>query len=259
VAPGDDHVPPIFISHVPTLLGDVEARGAELATWARALPRPRSVLVVSSRWQAEALSRGTTAGRPALLHEADEPEGSQATRWSASGAPDLAYDLHQLLPVEREPGRAWDAGVWMPLSAMFPAADVPVLQVSLVLGATPRSLFAIGRKLGVLASRGVLLVGSGAITHNLAALDPRPDAPAVGWAREFDSWIANLVADAEHEDLFQWRTKAPNARLAQPSGPHLDPLFVVAGAASLYEHSVGFPLRGFDHGTVSRRAIQFGR
>lgn len=241
------------------MLGDLAARAAELGTWSRDLPRPRSILVVSSHWRAPVLTRGSTAARPALLHEADEPAALQATAWSAPGAPGLAYELHQLLPVERDPTRAWDSGVWLPLLAMYPEAEVPVLQLSLVLGATPRSLFAIGRKIGVLAARGALLVGSGAITHNLEAIDPRVDAPPVGWAREFDSWIANLLADAEHDELLQWRTKAPNARLAQPPGSHLDPLFVMAGAASLYEHGVGFPLRGFDHGTVSRRAVQFGR
>ena len=259
MALSDGHIPPIFVSHLRPSLGGAAARDEELATWARDLPRPRAILVVSSHWQANVLSRGSTAARPALLREPDEPETPGAIAWSAPGAPDLAYELHQVLPVEREPARAWDRGVWMPLAAMFPDADVPVLQLSLVLGATPRSLFALGRKLGVLAARGVLLLGSGAITHNLEALDPRPDAPPIGWAREFDSWIANLLADAEHEELLQWRTKAPNARLAHPAGAHLDPLFLITGAASLYEHGVGFPLRGFDHGTLSRRCIQFGR
>ena len=259
MASDDGHVPPIFVSHGTPMLGDLASRAAELATWVRDLPRPRSILVVSSHWHAPVLTRGSTAARPVLLHAVDEPAAVQATTWSAPGAPDLAYELHQLLPVEREPTRAWDSGVWLPLAAMYPEADLPVLQLSLVLGATPRSLFAIGRKIGVLAARGVLLMGSGAITHNLEAIDPRVDAPPVGWAREFDSWIANLLADADHEEFLQWRAMAPNARLAHPSGAHLDPLFVMAGAASLYEHGVGFPVRGFDHGTLSRRAIQFGR
>lgn len=256
MASGDGHVPPIFLSHGTPLLGDLATRGAALATWASDLPRPRAILAVSSLWQAPVLTRGTTAARPALLREGDEPEPS----WSAPGAPDLAYELHQLLPVEREPARAWDSGVWLPLAAMYPAGDVPVLQLSLVFGATPRALFAIGRKIGALAARGVLLVGSGAITHNLDAIDPRVDAPPVGWAKEIDSWVANLLADAAYDELLQWRSEAPNARLAQPAGSrHLDPLFVIVGAASRYDHGVGFPLRGFDHGTVSRRCVQFGR
>jgi len=142
---------------------------------------------------------------------------------------------------------------------MFPRADVPVLQLSLVLGATPRALFAIGRKVGVLAARGVLVFGSGGITHAPHERDPRTDAPPADWARQFDGWVANVLADAEMEDLLLWRTKGPNARRAHPTPEHLDPLFVVAGAASLYEHAVGFPIRGFEYGTVSRRCVQFGR
>lgn len=262
---GAGHVPPIFVSHGTPALGVDAARGAELRQWALDLPRPRSILVVSAHWQADVLSRGSTAARPTLLHDFDGipeqlvPDDLNRISWGAAGAPDLAYELHSLLPVERASDRGWDSGVWTPLVHMFPAGDVPVLQLSLVVGATARSLFAIGRKLGVLASRGVLIMGSGGITHNLEEMDPHPDAEPADWAREFDSWVANLLADAELNDLLQWRTTGPHARLAHPTPEHLDPLFVVAGAASLYDHSVGFPQRGFEHGTLSRRCIQFGR
>jgi 4,5-DOPA dioxygenase extradiol len=142
---------------------------------------------------------------------------------------------------------------------MFPEANIPVLQLSLLAGATPRRLFGLGRKIGVLAARGYLILGSGGITHNLAELDPRKDAPPSDWARAFDAWVANLLADAEMEELLAWRTKGPESRRAHPTSEHLDPLFVLAGAASLYDHAVGFPIRGFEHGTLSRRCVQFGR
>ena len=258
-------IPLVFVSHgTPSLALDTR-RGAELTAWAKALRKPRAILVVSSHWQADSLSRGSTAARPRLLRDFDAhspastPDALHAVSYPAPGAPDLAYELHSLLPVERAADRGWDHGVWSPLVHMYPEADVPVLQLSLVLGATPRSLFAIGRKLGVLADRGVLVLGSGGITHSLAELDPRVDAPPADWARAFDSWIANVLGDAEHDDLLQWRAKGPSARLAHPTPEHLDPLFVVAGAASLYDHAVGFPIRGFEHGTLSRRCIQFGR
>jgi 4,5-DOPA dioxygenase extradiol len=260
-----EHVPPIFVSHgMPSLAVDT-ARGGELARWGRDLGKPRAALVISAHWQAPTLSRGSTAARPVLLRDFEDraslplPEALAAVSYAAPGAPDLAYELHGLLPVERVPDRGWDDGVWAPLVHLFPEADVPVLQLSLVLGATPRSLFAIGRKIGVLAARGVLLVGSGGITHSLAELDPRPDAPVADWAREFDAWVANVLADAEADALLQWRKQGPNAQKAHPTSAHLDPLFVIAGAASLYDHAVGFPIRGFEHGTLSRRCVQFGR
>jgi 4,5-DOPA dioxygenase extradiol len=259
------HVPPIFVSHgTPALAVDAE-RGRELTQWGRELGKPRAILVISAHWQAASLSRGSTAARPARLLDFDDhaahalPATLRNVTYAAPGAPDLAYDVHSLLPVDRVPDRGFDHGVWAPLVHLYPDADVPVLQLSLVLGARPRTLFAIGRKLGVLATRGVLILGSGGITHGLAETDPRPDAPPADWAREFDGWVANSLADAEIEDLLDWRAKGPNARQAHPTSEHLEPLFVVAGAASLYDHAIGFPLRGFEHGTLSRRCVQFGR
>ncbi len=255
-------IPPIFVSHgMPTLAFD-EAAGRELTQWAEALPRPRAILVVSAHWQAATLTRGSTAARPKLLlHGVDGYKVSAAdlasVRYDAPGASELAYELSSLLPVERSE-RGWDHGVWGPLVHLYPSADVPVLQLSLVVGATPKRLFGIGQKLGPLARRGYLIVGSGGFTHNGAELDPKKDAPAPEWAREFDAWVANLLADAAIDELFGWRT-APDARRAHPTSEHLDPLFVVAGAASLYENAVGYPIRGFEHGTLSRRCAQFGR
>ena len=260
------HVPPIFVSHGTPSLAVDPVRGAELAQWGRDLGRPRAVLVVSAHWQTATLSRGSTAARPTLLRDFDD-QGPLEDRadlervtYDAPGAPALAYELHSLLNVERVSDRGWDSGAWTPLVHLVPAADVPVLQLSLVLGATPRALFAIGRKLGVLAARGVLLLGSGGVTHAVADMDPRPDAPPAAAARAFDAWVANVLADAALDELLQWRAHGPHAREAHPAGSaHLDPLFVIAGAASLYDHAVGFPIRGFDHGTLSRRCIQFGR
>jgi len=263
-ARSDVVIPPIFVSHgLPALAVD-RSRGAELAQWVRGLPRPRGVLVISAHWQAMTLSRGSTAARPRLLHDYDANQTTdqradlERVSWSAPGAPELAYELASLVPVERTE-RGWDHGVWAPLVHMFPQGDVPVLQLSLVAGAAPRRLFGIGRKIGALAGRGYLIVGSGGITHNLAELHPQQDAPPADWARAFDAWVANLLADAELEGLLAWRQKGPDSRRAHPTPEHLDPLFVVAGAASLYEHAVGFPIRGFEHGTLSRRCVQFGR
>ena len=251
--------PPIFVSHgTPAIAVDREA-GAELAGWARSLPRPRGILAISAHWQEAKPTRGSTAAQPGLLRdvEAYPPvAGLEHVAYDAPGAPDLAYELAACLPVERSQ-RGWDHGVWAPLLHMFP--DVPVVQLSLVTGAAPRRLYGIGRRLGSLASLGYAIVGSGGITHNLADIVPERDASVALYAREFDGWIANLLADSEMDELLSWRTKAPHARRAHPTSEHLDPLFVVAGAASLVDNAVGFPIRGFSHGSLSRRCVQFGR
>jgi 4,5-DOPA dioxygenase extradiol len=235
-------VPPIFVA-TPLEGRD---RDASLAEWARALPRPCAILVVSSEWEEPVPTRGRT--RPRV----------EAGAYPAPPAAELACDLHALLPAQRSE-RALDRGVVRVLSSMFPEADRPALQLSLVLGAPPRALYALGRRLGPLAERGVLLVGAGRITGNAAEADPASDAPPASWARDFDAWVGNQLADAELEPLFAWRAEGPEARRAQPSGAELAPLFVMAGAASLYDHAVGFPVRGFEHAVLSRRCVQFGR
>jgi 4,5-DOPA dioxygenase extradiol len=255
-------IPPIFVSHgAPTLALDAAA-GAELGQWARALPRPRGILIVSSHWQAGTLTRGSTASRPQLIYDIDgygvRTAELSRVRYSAPGAAELAYVLSSLVRLERSE-RGWDHGIWAPLLHMFPDRDIPVLQLSLVTGATPRTLYRLGKKIGALASSGYLIVGSGGMTHNVSELDARPDAPPTAAAKGFDAWAANLLADGEMDELFAWRKNGPDARRAHPSPEHLDPLFVVAGAASGYEHAVGFPIRGFSHGSLSRRCVQFGR
>jgi 4,5-DOPA dioxygenase extradiol len=258
-------VPPIFVSYGTPGLALDRAWGAELAAWARSLPRPRGILAIGAEWHEAVPTRGSTAARPATLHDDDAnafpselaPELA-AVRYPAPGAPELAYELHALAPIARAEGRGRDHGVWCPLLHMYPDADIPVLQLSLVLGASPRRLYGLGRRIGVLAERGYLLMGSGAITDGHTAIGE--EVPVDDRARAFDAWVANALADAEMEALLAWRAKAPHARQAHPAHARkLDPLFVIAGAASLYDHAVGFPVRGFDHGTVSRRSVQFGR
>jgi 4,5-DOPA dioxygenase extradiol len=249
------HVPPIFVAHGPEASGIDPDVGAELGQWARQLPKPRGILAVSAHWQADTLARGTTASPVPLI----PTRASAAPAYRPPGAPELAYEVHALLPVDRFPKRGLDHGVWDPLRHLYPDADVPVLELATPIGATSRRLYSIGRKLGALAARGFLLLASGAITNNDAEEAKEPNAPVPPWAREFDAWITNHLADAEIDALLAWRVRAPHARKAHPTTEHIDPLFVVAGAASLYENAVGYPIRGFSYGTRNRRCVQFGR
>lgn len=253
-------LPPLFVAHGPPGAPPSGRFAEDLAAWGRELPRPRGVLVVSAHWSERSPTRGSTASLRAAWTARGEELHACDPRWSPPGAPELAHELAGLLPnLERAPERGWDEGVWGPLRCLMPEADVPVLQLSLITGATPTKLYALGRRIGALASMGYLIVGSGAVTLNEehraddAAADPAP------FARAFDAWVGNVLADAEMELLLRWRAEAPDARLANPTGQPLAPLFVVAGAASLYDNAVGFPVRGFAHGTVSLRCVQFGR
>lgn len=257
------HFPPLFVSHgAPSLAVDA-VRGSELTAWGDSLPRPQAVLVVSAHWSEPTLTIGTTRGHPPLLPDFEGFSGDAAprelsrVRYAARGAPALAADVSALLDVARS-SRGWDHGVWAPLVHLLPQADVPVLQLSLVDGATPRRLHAIGKRLARLAKRGVMILGSGGFTHNLSELDGQRQAPTPTWAKEFDTWAANLLSDGELEELFRYRA-AEHGVTAHPTPEHLAPLFVVAGAASVFPHGVGFPIRGFEFGSLSKRCVQFGR
>lgn len=249
-------VPPIFVA-VPASSRELGARAqdrAELAAWGRELPPARAILVVSASWVEPALTRGTTARWPQAL----DVEGA-AHPYPAPGAPELAADVARLLAPAAS-CRGWDRGLWEPLRDLRPEPVVPVLQLSLVAGAGPRRLFELGRRVGVLPSEGVLVVGTGAIVDAPAERAADPDAPPPSFARELDAWFANHLGDAAFDELFAWRRRAPNARRAHaPGGARIGPLFFVAGVASVDEHAVGFPVRGFLHGTFSRRCVQFGR
>ena len=220
----------LFVSHA--------SAGAELAAWATDLPRPRSILVISSRWRTATLTRGSTGSHPS----------SQALK----PAPELACDLHAIVEVARDPAQRLDPGASAALAQMFPGADVPVLQLSVPCGATPSRLHEVGRQLGPLVNRGTMLLAIGGITgDDRGSVDPRRSAA-------FDTLVANLLADGEIEELMAYRRKSPDAGLIHPTSEHIDPLFLATGAASVHDHAVGFPLRGFA-GSASTRCVQFGR
>jgi len=151
--------------------------------------------------------------------------------------------------------RGLDHGAYVPLVAMYPGADVPVLQVSLPTLEAP-SLFELGRTLAPLREEGILIVGSGFITHNLRAIDWRPDAPTPAWAAEFDAWAADALARGDVDALVEYKRRAPGVRLALPTHEHFVPLVSAAGAA--VDERVSFPIAGFTMGSMTRRSVQFG-
>jgi 4,5-DOPA dioxygenase extradiol len=138
---------------------------------------------------------------------------------------------------------------------MFPAADVPVLSLSLPTH-DARALWSLGRALRPLRDEGVLVLGSGNVTHNLGRLDARPDAPAPAWAVAFDLWAEAVLLRREADALLDWERKAPAARTNHPTVEHFAPLLVVAGAQH-DEDRVRFPIRGFEAGSISRRCVSF--
>lgn len=246
-------LPALFVSHgAPPLLDDALWM-RELADWGRALPTPRALLVVSAHWETPPhVTLGATATVPLVYDYYGFPERYYRITYPSPGAPDVAARVRELVPgVKQDALRGLDHGVFVPLLAMWPAADVPVLQVSLP-SLDPKAVYALGRALAPLRDEGVLLVGSGFFTHNLRALG-MPNQP---WTVEFDRWGADALRRRDDEALLDFLQRTPSARLAHPRTEHFVPLFFALGA------SVGeparFPVEGFAFGPFSKRSVELG-
>lgn len=239
-------LPSVFLAHgSPMLALDGETWGEVVSTLGRRLPPLRAILVCSAHWEAAGSFRLSSAASPGVMHDfGGFPEALYGLDYPAPGAPELAAEAAGLLgeaglEAVLDPQRPLDHGTWVPLRYLRPEADIPVVQLSLPRPRTPELLLAAGRALAPLRSRGVLILGSGGIVHNLGRLDwqgtegPRP------WALDFQGWVHDRLAAGDEASLLDWR-QAPGARESVPTSEHLDPLFVALGAAggapeSLYE------------------------
>lgn len=258
VKPSAQRMPVIFAAHgAPVLLDDAAWMG-ELAAWAKVLPKPSSVLMISAHWDERPLLLGATRPVPLLYDFSGFPQRYYQTTYPAPGAPTLAARVRELLgrkriPFAEDTERGLDHGAYVPLVAMYPQADVPVLQISLP-GLEPQRLFELGAALAPLRDEGVLVFGSGFLTHNMRYAFKKgvPD-----WAREFDAWAADALARFDVDALLDFRARAPAASMALPTWEHYAPVLVAAGAASTQSHQATFPISGFWlEGPFTRRSVQ---
>jgi len=259
--PTDRRMPVIFLAHGSPLLLDDAGWVAELAQWARAMPRPRAVLMISAHWLAQPITLGATRTVPLVYDFTGFPRRYYEVTYAAPGAPALAARVRELLadaaPVADDPDRGLDHGAYVPLVAMYPDADVPVLQMSIPT-MDPEALLAIGRALAPLRREGVLVVGSGFLTHNLRAMDVRPSPQTPVWAAEFDAWAETMLARRDVDALLAYRERAPGVDLALPTHEHFVPVAVAMGASIDTSDAVTFPITGFLAGSLTRRSVQFG-
>jgi 4,5-DOPA dioxygenase extradiol len=253
-------VPAIFAAHgAPVLLDDAGWVG-ELAAWAKALPKPKSVLMVSAHWEARPTTLGATQPVPLVYDFYGFPQQYYQTKYPSPGAPALAARVRELLrqkdiAVTDDEKRGLDHGAYVPLVAMYPQADVPVLQVSMP-ALDARELFALGQTLSPLRDEGVLIFGSGFLTHNMRYAFKRgtPD-----WAREFDAWAEDALARLDVDALLDFQEKAPAARVALPTWEHYAPVLVAAGAVASERPKVTFPITGWwMDGAFTKRSVQLG-
>jgi 4,5-DOPA dioxygenase extradiol len=253
-------MPVIFAAHGAPVLLDDDVWMAELAAWAKAMPKPKSILMVSAHWEQRPTTLGATRQVPLVYDFYGFPEKYYRQRYPSPGAPELATRVRDLLSQRGiassdDEQRGLDHGAYVPLVAMYPEADVPVLQISMP-ALDPEELFALGRALAPLRDEGVLVFGSGFLTHNMRYAF-RPGIPA--WAREFDAWAADALLRFDVDALQDFRERAPAPDLALPTWEHYAPLLVSAGAAAAADASpkVTFPILGFwMDGAFTKRSVQ---
>jgi 4,5-DOPA dioxygenase extradiol len=229
--------PLLFVSHgAPDLLLHDSATAALWSGLAAQLPKPRAILVISAHWGATSPTV-SAAPQPATIHDfGGFPPALYAMQYPAPGAPALAERVLVLLraaglPDERDMARGLDHGAWIPLKCLHPGADVPVTQLALQPTAGPEWHFRLGAALAPLRDEGVLILASGAVTHNFGWLTWRLDAPIYEPAREFADWVGERIAAGAHAELLDYRRQAPHGTCAHPTEEHLHPLFVALGAA----------------------------
>ncbi|GAA5142781.1 class III extradiol ring-cleavage dioxygenase [Nocardioides marinquilinus] len=256
----NDHgrMPALYLGHgAPPLLDD-PVWSAQLAAWARELPRPRAVLIVSAHWESAPISLSAD-GAPLVYDFGGFDAKYYRETYATPDASWLAQRVAALMPaterLHQHTDRGLDHGAWVPLKLMYPEADVPVLQLSLPTH-EPERLLALGARLRSLRDEGVLIIGSGFLTHGLPFLTEfRIDAPAPSWSVEFDAWAGEALARGDVDALADFTHQAPGMPYAHPTVEHYSPLFVTLGAATDPGEPGVQTIDGFWMG-LSKRSLQ---
>lgn len=255
-------MPTVFVSHgAPTFAIEPGLAGAQLRALGRGLGKPPAIVVVSPHWMTRGVEITATA-HPATVHDfGGFPRALYDIRYPAPGSPALAARTQQLLqsrgiPAALDTRRGLDHGAWVPLLHMYPDADVPVVQVSMPIDADEARALELGRALAPLADQGVLVVGSGSLTHNLYEFR-MGDAGDAGYARAFCAWVRDAVARGDVRRLAQALQLAPHAERAHPTTEHFLPLLVAAGAAADATRSTVLD-GGIRHGVLAMESYVFG-
>ncbi|NWE48094.1 DODA-type extradiol aromatic ring-opening family dioxygenase [Pseudomonas gingeri] len=253
-------LPSLFISHgSPMLALQPGASGPALARLAAELPRPKAIVIVSAHWESQELLVSSNP-HPETWHDfGGFPRELFAVQYPAPGEPQLAAEVAQRLtasglPALLDNNRPFDHGVWVPLSLMYPQADIPVVQVSLPSRQGPALQTRVGQALRSLRDQDILLIGSGSITHNLGELDWHAGPETIEpWAKAFRDWMVDKLAADDEAALHDYRKQAPYAVRSHPSDEHLLPLYFARGAGD----RMSIAHQGFTMGALGMDIYRF--
>jgi 4,5-DOPA dioxygenase extradiol len=256
--------PTIFVSHGSPMLALQESPARRfLQGLGQSLPRPKAIAVFSAHWETRGAPAVSLATQPETIHDfGGFPQALFDMQYPAPGAPAIAERAAALfaaagIPVGTSANRGLDHGAWVPLKLMYPDADIPVVQISIVHGASPAMHQQMGAALQALREEGVLVLASGSLTHNLYEFRGQPvDAPALAWVSDFESWMREKLVASDQEALLGYRKLAPMAEKNHPTEEHLLPLYVAMGAAGPGAKAELLHT-SFEHGVLAMDAYAF--
>ncbi len=246
--------PAFFVGHgSPMNAIETNAFTQSLRTLGPTLPKPKAILVISAHWTPP--YSGLSVHRsPELMYDFfGFAQALEEVTYPAENAEFLLPSMQALFAPLQVKERGLDHGAWSVLVHLFPNADVPVMQLGIKNDLSLREHFEVGKRLAALRDQGVMVIGSGNITHNLHEARMPKDAPAVPWAIEFDSFVKKAIEEKDFEALIDVENRQRYARLAHPTLEHYIPLLYVAGA-SFEDDTSRFIHEGIEHGSLSMRS-----
>ena len=251
-------MPALYIGHGAPMLLDDPLWTAQLREISAAIEKPKAIVIVSAHWESEPITLSNPAANSPLVYDFSGFDRKfYEMTYNSPDATDISELVASMMP-DSEPvyqsNRGLDHGAWVPLRVMYPEADIPVVQMSMPTS-DPLKLIELGKRLQPLREQGVLVIGSGFMTHGLRYLrDWRIDADAPIWSSEFDSWAAEALARADIDSLTNYKELAPGMPYAHPTVEHFTPLFITLGAASNLEIAPKTLIDGYFMG-LSKRSI----
>ena len=251
-------MPSLYIGHGAPLLLDDPIWSSEIASITDKFEKPKAILIVSAHWESAPISITSPIAGTALVYDfGGFAQKFYEMTYETPDASALAARIAAMMPdneVLHQSQRGLDHGAWVPLKIMFPDADIPVLQMSMPTS-DPGKLIALGKRLRPLRDEGVLIIGSGFMTHGLPFIrDWSFDAKAPGWSSDFDMWAADALSRGDVDALASYKDLAPAVNYAHPTVEHFTPLFVTLGAASQEDVIPETLIEGFWMG-LSKRSL----
>ncbi|MGE5224240.1 MAG: 4,5-DOPA dioxygenase extradiol [Omnitrophica WOR_2 bacterium] len=224
----------------------------------KCLPEPRAILCISAHWETSGV-KVTAMDQPETIHDfGGFPQELFQYQYPAPGSPELARLVQrtiQIAPVALDESWGLDHGTWSVLCRLFPGAGIPVIQLSLDQSEPPEFHYALGKELTSLRKRGILIVGSGNIVHNLRMAFFQVEG--YDWAIEFDDQIRRLILSGEHDPMIQYDSLGPASRLAIPTNEHYLPLLYTL-ALQEKDDQVQFFAEQVAYGSLSMRSFKIG-